>query len=389
MPASDFRTTGNSSTASFPKNRPSGVRVSISNLQITCKSPEADTCSREEIPQRIQEKGLRERMAEYGRAQAREWAREHMKGVYGCMMPTLNNSLTGINEKAIRHDLRQEKKLGFRGCLLVSECGTTLPEMREVIDVSVDEALQLDLHTILLASFSTLEETVQMVQYAEASGVDLVMIAYPLLFYPRNEQEVYDFTRAVADKTELGIILFCDGIWNFERFHPSGFPPDLVGRLVEDLPNVVAIKNHTGKPGVAGIAEIFHRFGDEVLVCDQLEINTPAWVLAFGMQFLGTSNYEYLGDTVPRYFQLLQEGHFDEAMQLYWKVHPARLANSRVTSSFYPGTALVHRMVWKYQYWLNGFNGGPIRQPHPRLSDSQMRILRSGLVKSGIEPVSR
>ena len=177
---------------------------------------------------------------------------------------------------------------------------------------------------------------------------------------------MYDFTRAVADKTELGIILFCDGIWNFERFHPSGFPPDLVGRLVEDLPNVVAIKNHTGKPGVAGIAEIFHRFGDEVLVCDQLEINTPAWVLAFGMQFLGTSNYEYLGDTVPRYFQLLQEGHFDEAMQLYWEgpSSPARQFTSHLQLlpgyGFGPSNGLeVPVLVEWIQRWTDSGNRIP------------------------------
>jgi 4-hydroxy-tetrahydrodipicolinate synthase len=51
-----------------------------------------------------------------------------------------------------------------------------------------------------------------------------------------------------------------------------------------------------------------------------------------------------------------------------------------------PGASLVHRMVWKYQYWLNGFNGGPIRQPLPRINDHQMRTLRQALIRSGINP---
>ncbi len=50
------------------------------------------------------------------------------------------------------------------------------------------------------------------------------------------------------------------------------------------------------------------------------------------------------------------------------------------------GTSLVHRHLWKYQYWLNGFNGGPIRQPLPRITDGQMRTLRQALVRSGITP---
>ena len=43
-------------------------------------------------------------------------------------------------------------------------------------------------------------------------------------------------------------------------------------------------------------------------------------------------------------------------------------------------------MQWKYQGWLNGFNGGPMRQPTMRLNDASMTMLRQGLAKSGIKP---
>ena len=54
-------------------------------------------------------------MAEYTRKEARQWAKANMKGVCGCMLPTLNGSLTAVNERAIRHDVRLEKTLGFWG----------------------------------------------------------------------------------------------------------------------------------------------------------------------------------------------------------------------------------------------------------------------------------
>jgi len=112
-------------------------------------------------------------MPDYRRSEAREWAKATMKGVCGCMMPTLNNGLTAVNERAIRHDIRLEKALGFWGALLVSECGTTKPEMRQVIDIGVDEARHAGLRTMLLASFPTLSDTIEMVRYAEGAGVDL------------------------------------------------------------------------------------------------------------------------------------------------------------------------------------------------------------------------
>src|SRR6185312_6971727 len=108
----------------------------------------------------------------------------NMRGVCGCMLPTLNGSLTAVNERAIRHDVRLEKQLGFWGTLLVSECGTTDDEMRRVIDVGVDEARKVGLRTVLLASFPTLAKVVEMVRYGERAGVDLVLISYPLMFYP-------------------------------------------------------------------------------------------------------------------------------------------------------------------------------------------------------------
>jgi 4-hydroxy-tetrahydrodipicolinate synthase len=49
------------------------------------------------------------------------------------------------------------------------------------------------------------------------------------------------------------------------------------------------------------------------------------------------------------------------------------------------GTALVPRMIWKYQGWLQGFNGGPIRYPHHRINDRQMRMLREGAIAGGFD----
>jgi 4-hydroxy-tetrahydrodipicolinate synthase len=42
--------------------------------------------------------------------------------------------------------------------------------------------------------------------------------------------------------------------------------------------------------------------------------------------------------------------------------------------------------MWKYQAWLNGYNGGPIRQPVMKLNNGQMRRLREALVRADLEP---
>ena len=44
-------------------------------------------------------------------------------------------------------------------------------------------------------------------------------------------------------------------------------------------------------------------------------------------------------------------------------------------------TNVLNRMQWKYQAWLNGFNGGPMRQPSMRVTDPSMATLRQGLAQ--------
>jgi len=322
-------------------------------------------------------------MAKFGPGEARAWARENLRGVAGCLSATMTADMAGLNEQAVRYDVALSVEHGFAGLLVVGECGTTPAEMRQMIDIAVDETGDRQV-TILQASESTLRENLELIAYAEQAGVDVVLPSFPLTFYPRSEEEIYDYYRSLADSTTMGMIVFAIHLWNFGRLHPSSFSPDLIGRLVEDCPNVVAIKNEIGAPGVAGICEVFDRFGDQVVVTDPFEMNAPAWVRNYGMQFLGTSNYEYLGPLVPQIFSDLAKGDFESAMKLYWQTQPARQTNMKVMGEAVAGTSLVPRMIWKYQGWLCGYNGGPLRSPQGRLSDSQMATLRRSLAASGV-----
>jgi 4-hydroxy-tetrahydrodipicolinate synthase len=324
----------------------------------------------------------------YTKNEARDWAREHLRGVAGCTGATMLRDLSGLNEAAVRHDVALAKEHGYSGTLIVAESLTTPAEMRRLCEVVVDEAGG-DLFTILQASESTLEQNVDLIRHAEGVGVDLVMPSFPLTFYPRSEREVVEYFRALTDATRLGFIVFAAHLWNFGRLHPSAFSPRLIAELIDVCPNVVAVKNEIGAPGVSGVSEVFERFADRVVVTDPFEMNAAAWVRAYDMQFLGTSNYEYLGPVVPEIFRLLREpGSYDAAMDLFWRVHPARKQNIASMGEAVSGTGLVPRLLWKYQGWLTGYNGGPLRSPQARIADGQMRALRASLVAAGIEPTN-
>jgi dihydrodipicolinate synthase/N-acetylneuraminate lyase len=317
---------------------------------------------------------------EYTKREAKAWAREHMKGVCNVIMPTFTGDLKSLNEQAIRHDIRREIELGFWGALVVSECGTTHAEYRQFLEIVIDEA-HGRLKTVVHTSFDTLEDILAMAKFGETAGADALLLAYPPNFLPRSEQDIYDFSAAVMNGTSLATIIFNVHHWNFDRISPAEMPVTLVKRLAA-LPNAVAIKCEGGGPGNGGLIEVLRTCGDQLLVSDPREFNSPAWVHFFKMQWMGTSNYEAFGDSVPRYLRLMHEGHWEEAMGIYWRIHPARLARLADLQSW-SGASFIHRYSWKYQGWLNGFNGGPLRLPVMRLRDGATRRLYDAFRRAG------
>jgi dihydrodipicolinate synthase/N-acetylneuraminate lyase len=323
-------------------------------------------------------------MARYAAGEARAWAMDHLAGCCGCVLPTFNSDLTGLNEQAIRHDVRREKELGMKALLAVAEGGTTEEEYRTMLDICVDEAGD-ELVTFVQASQPTFDAMIRVIGHAERAGVDFVLPSYPLTYYPRSYEQVFEDTKRVIDSTRLGVFLFCIDQWNFSRMHPAAFPVDLIARLIDACPNLAGIKNEVGLPYAGGLVDVFEKFRDTVVVTDPLEHNAPAWIRHYGMRFMGTSNYEAMGDAVPRMLDLLSDdATWDEGMELYWRMAPVRRANSAIGSATVALTSLVPRMLWKYQGWLVGFNGGPLRGPQARLNQAQMNQLRAAAVQAGL-----
>jgi len=325
-------------------------------------------------------------MAEYTKSEAREWAREKMLGVANVVIPSYTSDLKGLNEAGIRHDIRKEIEFGFSGTLLVSEVAITLDEYRQFFEWSNDEAPD-DFLLIHHASFDTFEDNVKAAKIAEDNGAGLVLLSYPANFYAETPQEIFDYTKAYCEATDLAVMLFPVPLWSFDRVHESDIPTSLIRKMIDEIPNIAAIKAEGGMPSIMGFIECHRLFGDEVVVTSPLEGDMIPLSQLVPMQFSGTANTEYYGPMIPKIFQLLQDGKHNEATELFWQIHPARKATG-AANAYIPQTLFIHRMLWKFQGWLNGFNGGPMRAPTMRLNDKHMNGLRKGLIDSGITPTS-
>ena len=322
-------------------------------------------------------------MVDYTKSQARGWAKEHWKGAIAVTIPSYSADFSSINENAIRHDILKLKELGFAGTLLVTEVNIT-PEENARVTAVAREAGGPDFQLFFHAAFNTLEENIHALALAEKEGVDRVLLSYPTAFWPTSLDEVFDYTKQLADSTDLGVMLFGLPAWGFERIDNAGMPVSWVRHVLDEIPNIVAIKAEQGYPGIAGIMEMYHHFREEVIISCPIEGETIPLMSVLDFQFSGTSNSNWMSDYYPRAFDLARAGQWEEAMKLWWQVAPARAANTAILTGSAVGTTVINRTGWKYQEWLAGFNGGALRAPAPRIPDRLMKQARQALVASGL-----
>ena len=326
-------------------------------------------------------------MPAYQRHDARAWAREHLVGCSAVTIPSYSADLKTLNERGIRHDIERVVKLGFSYTLLCSEVAITAEE-NATFTAWARETAGRKFGLFFHAAFGTLADNIEAVKLAEKAGADLVLLSYPSNFWPTTEQEIYDYTKNFCDATALGVMLFPIPTWGFERVHPAGMSLELVTRLLKDCPNIVAIKSEQGFPLPAGICEMYHHFREQVVISCPIEADAIPLMSLMKLQFSGTSNTQWMGDYYPRAFELARTGRFEEAMKMYWKVNPARQANMTASAASAPAIGALNRTQWKYQDWLAGFNGGPLRAPSLRIPDRFMKSLRQALMASGCEVTS-
>lgn len=322
-------------------------------------------------------------MASYSRQQAREWAREHLVGVANVVIPTMTCDFKRINEKAIRHDVETSIAHGFVGSLACSEVAITLGQYGQMCDIMVDQAKG---RTFIVhhAVFNTLEDNIEAAKLAERAGAELALLGYPPYFYPKSLDEVYAYSKAFCDATNMAVMLFPVPTWGFSRLHPADMPIPLLRRLVDDCPNVVAIKAEGGMPFIMAAIEVHREFHKEVVISSPLEFEYVPLAQIIPIPFCGTNFSAYYGPWLPRIHKLIQAGDFEQATQLWYKLDPARKAFTSVPVA---SNGLINRVIWKYQSWLQGYNGGPIPHPTPRIYSRDMAVLRRGLELSGLDPL--
>jgi 4-hydroxy-tetrahydrodipicolinate synthase len=319
----------------------------------------------------------------YERKGIKKWAKNNYKSLENALLPTFTKDLSDIDEKAIRHDVRQSIKHGFHKTLVATGTGPTLSEFKRMMEVVVDEANGKILVSMDLA-FDDLKTQLEMLKFGEEIGIDTVLMWYPSSERYTSEEDVYEYTKRISESTELAIDLYASHKFNFERFHPSTFSAELICRMAE-FDNTAGFKD--GTPDLSHLVEVFSYCGDRILPGTPIECFFPIFVTKYGMQWGGAAHFEFFQDTENRqlvtYFKLLKEGRLREAMEIYWRLTPIRTFWMESTLAQVK-VGMYNWNMWKYAQWLVGGSGGYVRMPCMKLFEHDKVTIKNLMRASGI-----
>ena len=323
------------------------------------------------------------------REERKEWARETLRGIEGCTMPSFKPGLNELDEEGIRWDVRYAINQGFFSTMVTCETGQTLEENKRFLEIVCDEAkgkIQVSF-TLLVDSF---DEAIALLEHGEKVGASHALMGYPPNFRPQGPEDIYQKTAMLSEATNLGLVMYASDKFDFIRFHPSQVPHEAYDKIA-DLPNVVSLK--VGFGDAAMTFEAFERYSDRVLV----NCGTP-WLTGlfpllhkrYGAQWFGGGAWDLWQSPEKRYlveyYNHVVAGDTDKARQVYWQMAPANQAAMAMSIGTGGNVGLYHWPFGKYISWSVGANGGLTRDPAMRLTNQQMMMRKNMLRAIGIEP---
>ncbi len=321
----------------------------------------------------------------YKKAEAKEWAKSFYRGLEATILPSFTPDELALDEAAVRHDVRELIKHGFFSAITVNDTGTSKEEDKCFAQWCVDEA-RGKIGIGFSLRYPTLKENIEMAKFAEAAGCDVVMISYHPNFHAETEDQVFDYTLAICQATDLAVELFPSHKYGFPFI--GSFPPSLLNRMAE-IENVVAMK--IGVIEYAWMDECFRLFGDKIMIGHPFDEAWPIFIQNYGMQWSGSAPWQVFQTPDDprqlRLFELIQQGRMAEAMELYWKMDGLRKYFMSAMQSQIGRTGLYNYQMWKYMEGLVGMSGGEMRYPRLQFTRGDKIRAKKAMQAAGLNIV--
>lgn len=313
----------------------------------------------------------------YAKADAKDYARRHMKGIWAAALTPFLPSME-IDEDGVRGNFDHWiDDLGIDGFFVAGKQGEffsmSLEERKRSFELAV-EACAGRAATIMSCSDQNMDVVIELARHAQDVGADYIVVHAPVLhFFKAQDETLLNYYRTIAEKVDIGIAL-----WS----HPdSGYlmSPQLCNRLA-DIENVVAIKYSVPRPMYA---ELTRLAGDRILVSTASEEEWLDNILELGWQLYLCSSPPYLIQTrndrrMRDYTDLAFAGEAEKARALRDSLEPVRAALRDTRPAEKPH---AHQKYWQE---LLGQAGGAVRPPLLSLTEAERKATSEAFERSGL-----
>jgi 4-hydroxy-tetrahydrodipicolinate synthase len=269
-----------------------------------------------------------------------------------------------LDEKTTRQVVEDLLRSGVHGVMCCGSTGESgalsREERKQIVEWTVSQ-VNRRVPVAAGTGTSSTKWTIQFTEDAREAGADAALIVTPFYSIP-TEEGIYQHYRTIAEQVDMPIVPY-----NVPQATLVNLPPSLLVRLVEELDNIVAIKDSSGN--TSQIAEMIR------LVGDKISILTGNDAGLFPDLLLGCAGaIVAIGNVAPKMavdiYNSIQKGDIRRARQVYYQLLP--VANALDGEQNW--AARVKEMVR-----LQGRPAGFVRKPYLSLRIEETELLRGAL----------
>ena len=318
---------------------------------------------------------------EYNKTEAKEYAREKLRGVWTAL-PTVFTEDDKIDTEGNRFNLERcisELKIEGHYCLgNVAEFWSMTNEERMQIHEINAATANGSIPLIAGCHHQNPYEVVRLCQHAELVGIDFAIILTPYQG-AKDDDAVFDFYEFICERVNIGIVLF-----NIPQvYYPIS---EKLAKRLSALPNICGFKQANPSP-TATISlrdevgsDLAVSVADEAPWLHNLAVMGDRWLLNFCPHLYQVPGYLPVHD----YTQAALAGDMNKAVKICASVTPRREVHGRWIAGY--GRAHGRMPVHEQKVWMEliGMAGGPVRSPCTPITEEARARLRADLDATGI-----
>lgn len=274
-----------------------------------------------------------------------------------------------IDEDALRSNLNWYLQLGVPGIICTGSTGSfdalSDEEMKRVIKITAE---YVSGKTTVLAgtAATTTKKCIEFSQFAEAVGMDGVLVVPPYYCTP-CEEELTEHYRAVAESISIPIM-----VYNNPRRTGVDLSPEWLAKTAKAIKNIRYVKDSSGDG--KRIHKIIRLSGNDLaafignddLVLEALMAGAKGWV---------ATSSNIVPELALSLVQACDRGDLGKARELYYSLLPLFEFIQRIGKFV---------SVCKAGLDMRGHKGGTLRKPRLPLTKNEEDELRSLLKKLGV-----